>query len=193
MHISLQHISAAKAALITILRRPLYAVIALATAFVTFALSVWLPNLDFIATFISSPRVALGEKIAFLWSSLGAITTNFSLLAALLTIAISILFGLNVALTVYYFQRRLQFQKVAGIGTLGMLLGLVGVGCASCGSIVLSIFLGIGATAAVTGVLPFGGQEFSMLSVAVLFGTLYVIAKKAGDPLVCDFDVGNKK
>ena len=64
-----------------------------------------------------------------------------------------------------------------------LLRGLVR--CASCGSVILSTFLGVGATAAFTGFLPFGGQEFSILAIIILAASLYVTGKKIADPLVC--------
>jgi len=164
---------------------PKYLTLALFVAVTVFLFSIWLPNLGLIRVVIFSPDFTFLKKALFLWDSLGAISTNFSLLTASFTLFISVLFGLNISLAVYYFKKRITFQKAGGISIAGMLVGLIGVGCASCGAIVLSTLLGVGAAAAVTGILPFGGQEFSMLSIIILLGALYITAKKATDTLVC--------
>ena len=141
-----------------ILCSPKYMAFALILAILVFVFSVWLPNLELIRSIVFSSNTAFVDKIVFLWNSLGAITTNFNPLSATLLVVISVLFGLNISLTVHYFKRRITFQKAGGMSIAGMLAGLIGIGCASCGSVILSTFLGVGAAAAFTGFLPFGGQ-----------------------------------
>lgn len=169
----------------TIYRSPQYLLIALFFASIVFATAVWLPNLGLIQNIVTSSAISMADKATFLWGSLGAIKTNFTPLAASLTIIISILMGLNIGVMVYYFKRRVAFQKASGGSVIGLLLSFIGIGCASCGSVVLSSIIGIGATASFVGFLPFEGQEFSLLSIIILLGTLYITAKKISDPLVC--------
>lgn len=171
-----------------VLCSPKYLTLSLFLAAIVLLFSVWLPNLGLVWDVIFSHDFTFLNKATFLWDSLGAISTNFSPLTASFTLLISILFGLNTSLAAYYFKRRITFQRAGGMSIAGMLLGLIGVGCASCGAIVLSTFLGVGAATAVTGILPFGGQEFSVLSIIILVGALYVTAKKIADPLVCGID-----
>lgn len=168
-----------------ILCSPKYMLLALILATLVFVFSVWLPNWGLIRDIVFSSNTVLTDKIAFLWNSLGAITTNFNLPSATLLVVISVLFGLNISLTICYFKKRITFQKAGGMSIAGMLAGLIGIGCASCGSVILSTFLGVGAAAAFTGFLPFGGQEFSVLAIIILVGSLYVTGKKIADPLVC--------
>src|SRR3989344_6453428 len=168
-----------------ILCSPKHTLLALILTILLFVFSVWFPNLGLIRDVLFSNNFTFLNKIIFLWNSLGAVTTEFSALSATLLVVISILFGLNISLTVYYFKRRVTLQKAGGMRIAGMLAGLIGIGCASCGSVILSIFLGVGATAAFTGFLPFGGQEFSILAIIILVWSLYVTGKKIADPLVC--------
>ena len=168
-----------------ILCSPKYIALALIFIILVFVFSVWLPNLGLIRDVVFSNNFTFLNKIIFLWNSLGAITTEFSASSATLLVFISVLFGLNIALTVYYFKRRITLQKAGGTSIAGIIAGLIGIGCASCGSVILSTFLGVGATAAFTGFLPFGGQEFSILAIIILVWSLYVTGKKIADPLVC--------
>jgi hypothetical protein len=140
--------------------------------------SIWIPNLGLIRDIILSSDFAFIGKLAFLWNSLGAITTNFAPITAILTIIISFLFGFNIAITVYYFKKRIAFQKAGGMSLAGMLAGLIGIGCASCGSVILATFLGVGSATVVTGFLPFGGEEFAIIGSVILNGAIYITPKR---------------
>lgn len=168
-----------------ILTSPLYLCLAVLVSIITLIFSIWIPNLGLIREIIFSSDFTLIGKLTFLWNSLGAITTNFAPLTAVITLVIAILFGFNIAITAYYFKKRIAFQKAGGMSLAGMLAGLIGIGCASCGSVILATFLGVGATTAVTGLLPFGGEEFAIIGIVILIWTIYVTAKKIVDPLAC--------
>lgn len=168
-----------------IFRLPQYIFIALFSSSAILVISIWLPNLGLVKNVILSNTIATSDKMLFLWNSLGAIQTNFTLFSASLLISVSILVGLNMSMMVYYFKQRIAFQKSSGTGIAGLFLGFIGVGCASCGSILLSSIIGVGAAASFIGFLPFKGLEFSFLSIAILIFSFYITAKKASDPLVC--------
>lgn len=168
-----------------IFRSPQYIFVALFSSGTIFLISIWLPNLGLIKNVILSNNIDASDKMLFLWNSIGAIQTNFTLLSAFLLIFVSILVGLNMGIMVYYFKQRIAFRKASGSGIAGLLLGFVGVGCASCGSILLSSLIGVAAAASFIGFLPFKGLEFSFLSILILIFSLYITAKKASDPLVC--------
>lgn len=181
----IKNIQIAWKSLYDVFRSPKYVSVTLISAAAVLIFYIWLPNLGLIRDTIFSGDLTFLEKLNFLWNSLGAISTNFSFLSATLTILVSVLLGLNIALMVSYFKKRFAFQKASGVGVAGMLTGLIGVGCASCGSIILSAFIGVGATATFTGILPLKGQEFSLLSIIILVGALYITAKMTAEPLVC--------
>lgn len=167
-----------------ILRSPAYLSLVIAISFITLIFSIWIPNLGLLGEVITSSDFSLFGKINFLWNSLGAFTTNFTPGTAIITMIVSLLFGSNVAVTVYYFKKRIALQKTSGVSVAGMLAGLIGIGCASCGSVILATFLGVGSATVVTGLLPFGGQEFAILGILLLLGAIYITAKKIADPLV---------
>lgn len=72
-----------------------------------------------------------------------------------------------------------------GMSLFGTMLGLVGVGCASCGSVVLSSIFGLGATAGFLALLPLRGLEFSFISIILLIVSITLVSKKIIDPVVC--------
>ncbi len=126
-------------ALQKVFRKPLYSLLALITSAAVFAFAVWLPNLSLIVKIMGHPGITFSQKLSLPASLLGSIITNFTPLSASYTIAIAILFGMNVAMIVYFLRRRIDDVKQAGMGTgfLGITSGVLGMGCAACGSFVL--------------------------------------------------------
>lgn len=173
-------------ALQKVFQRPAYILLTLAVSFAAFALAVWLPNLSLIWSVISSD-ISLAEKVNLPLSLLGSITSNFSALSATYTVAIAILFGLNVSLIAYHVRMQKQQLNQAGTkaSTLGIITGAVGMGCAACGSIILNSIIGTAAGASFIGLLPLRGGEFGILGVIFLGMATYSLAKQITKPSVC--------
>ena len=70
-------------------------------------------------------------------------------------------------------------------GVIGIIVGFLGVGCASCGSLILSSIFGLSVTASFIGFLPFKGLELGILGIVILLISIYLVAKKIQDPLMC--------
>lgn len=104
---------------------------------------------------------------------------------AVLAVTVALLFGLNVAFTVHFVRRWLADRQATGLGVTGLLAAVFGVGCASCGAVVLSFLVGTGAAASMVGVLPLGGHEFNLLAVAALAAALAVTVRKLAHPDAC--------
>lgn len=159
--------------------------VALAAALIAFVLQVWLPNLGLIWSVVTTADVGILGKAHFLWVSLGAISTNFTVLGAALAVTVALLFGLNVAFAVHFVHQRLAARDISSLGVAGLLAAVLGVGCASCGAVVLSFLVGTTAAASIVSVLPLGGQEFTLLAVAALLAALVVTIRKLARPDVC--------
>lgn len=174
-------------ALTTVFQRPAYAVTALLVALATLAFALWMPNLGLIAQVIADPSATIAQKVTLPFTLLGSIRTNFTLLSALYTIAIPVLFGMNVAMMVYYLKRRIAMAKHMGLsaGFLGMASGALGVGCAACGSFILTSVLSSFGAAGALFLLPLRGGEFGILGVVLLGVSIVLLAKQIQDPLVC--------
>ncbi len=174
-------------ALQKVFRKPLYAFLALITSAAVFAFAVWLPNLSLIVKIMGHPGITLSQKLSLPASLLGSIVTNFTLLSASYTIAIAILFGMNVAMMVYFLRRRIDDVKQAGIGTgfLGITSGVLGMGCAACGSFLLTSVFSLAGSSWVLSYLPLAGGEFGILGVILLIASVYQTAKKIQNPVVC--------
>lgn len=166
---------------------PAYRALAVAVATLAFVLAVWLPNVGLIAqVFLESsapPAAALGIAL----SLLGGIGTNFSPLAAGYTAAIAILFGLNMAMILYFARqgRVAAAGKSILAGSGAVASGIVGIGCAACGSLILGVLLPALGTAGALAALPLNGEEFGILSVALLVVSLLLISRNIAGSIAC--------
>lgn len=174
-------------ALQKVFRKPVYVILALIISASAFAFAVWLPNFRLVAGIVSSPDVPFLSKIELPISLLGSIITNFTLLSASYTLTIAVLFGVYVAMTIYFLKRRIKEVGQGGIavGFLGIASGVLGVGCAACGSFILTSTLSIIGAGGALAFLPLQGSELGILGVLLLAFSVYTVAKQIENPLVC--------
>lgn len=161
---------------------------ALIVAFVVFSFIVLAQNVALITSVVSQPTVNLGEKVVFVGSLYGSIGTNFSLFTASVTVVIASLFGLNGALLVYYIKTVRSAQgslKVGSSSVGGLVSGLLGIGCAACGTFILSTLLTSFGAAGLLLVLPLRGEEFGLIGIVLLSYSIWLIGKKLQQPFVC--------
>jgi hypothetical protein len=174
-------------ALQKVFRKITYLTLALLTSVVVFLFAVWLPNFQLILSVIGSSDISLSDKLGLPLNLIGSIATNFTLLSASYTIAIAILFGINLAMVIYYLKRRIKEVEQSGIATgfLGITSGVLGMGCAACGSFLLTSVLTFFGVSGVLAYLPLAGEEFGILGVVLLAVSIYMTAKKIQNPAVC--------
>jgi hypothetical protein len=168
-----------------VFRRPLYAILAVCTAALFLVFSVWLPNLSFMASTITTSHYSLPQKVGILLSSLAALNSNFTPLSRTLTITLALLLGVDVAFLAFYMRTRFRLGRSAGMSIGGLIAGLLGIGCASCGSVVVASFLGAGASAGFLNILPLKGQEFGFLGIALILAGIFFTARKIEQPMTC--------
>src|SRR6266508_3264377 len=123
-----------------------YVLLAAATGLTIFIFETWLTNLGLVWHIATSESVALADKVKILIALIGSIGTNFTIFSAVSAIAIAALFGMNVATIAYHFRLRRQLVIQAGRGAAatslgGLASGLFAIGCATCGTFVLSPLL----------------------------------------------------
>ena len=177
-------------ALQKVFRNSRLTLLAITVAVMVFLFAVWLPNLGLIKTILFDGSVSIGVKVNLPIQLIGSISTNFTLLSALYTIAIAILFGVYVAMLTYFLKRRIKEVGQGGVATgfLGIASGILGVGCAACGSFLLTSLTLVGA-GGVLAFLPLGGSEFGIIGAVLLAWAIYMTAKKIVNPLVCKVEV----
>lgn len=175
------------AALKEVFRKPAYILLASISTLVLFVLATWLPNIGLIMSVITSTDVPLTLKISLPISLIGSIATNFTALSAVYTIAIAVLFGMDMAMITYSLRQKFGVFKQGGIktGLFGLLAGVLGAGCASCGSLILTSILPLIGGSSLLAFLPLRGGEFGILAVVLLFVSLYATARQINQPAVC--------
>ncbi len=167
-----------------------YILLAATIGLAVFIVATWLPNLGLVWQIATSGSVPLADKAEILVALIGSIGTNFTIFSALSTIAIAVLFGANVAMIAYYFGMRRQLvrradQTGAAASLGGLASGFFGVGCAACGTFVLSPALSFIGVSGLIALLPFGGEEFGALGVGMLGFSLVLTARRIGEPVAC--------
>lgn len=166
-------------------RRPRVLLVALVSGTLLFLTALWLPNYRLTQIILVSDTFSLSKKAQILIHSLGSFQTNFTGSDRVFILLTSVLGGLTVALLLWYMKHTFKVQKEAGVSLLGVLLSFIGIGCSACGSVILTSIFGISSTYWLTSVLPFGGLEFSIMSVVLLLGSLFYLSKKIQSPVVC--------
>ncbi len=165
-----------------------YILLALLVGFIVFAFAVLLPNLTLIRLVWLSDTASLGDKFTLPLTLLTSITTNFTALSALTLTAASLLVGVNVAFMVYLYRREKAMLSTGGIAIsgLGVFLGMFGVGCAACGSLILTALLSTVGGIGILSILPFQGQEFGIVGVLALLYATYLLLRRITRPIICD-------
>jgi len=179
-----------KNAFIEVFKNKSYLLLAGATTLLTFAFAVWLPNIRLLLSLVTDPTVPISVKVSFPIRLFESIATNFTTLSASYTIIIALLTGINVALFVYYVKRQRRLaQEGLMVGSVGIVSGVLGMGCAACGSLILTSLLGTAGGIGVIAFLPLRGGEFGILGVALLGIATYLLAKQIEKPMVCEVPI----
>lgn len=166
---------------------PLYVGMGIAVSFLAFAASLWLHNFNLLLVILPSPTVTVADKALLLWRLLGGISTNVQPWAATLIVIMSLLFGINLMLLLYSLRTR---EHGIAAGTRGMTVGalvsaLFGAGCASCGTYLLGATLASVGASGVLSLLPLGGQELLLVSIALLIVSIIWTAKSTQVAALC--------
>ena len=168
--------------------QPKYLTLTIAVFLMVIAFAAWLPNLHLITKTMTSSTMTLWQKTDLLTGLLGSLQTNFTPLSRAVTFITAGLAGVQISLLVYYLKQTAIIQQSMGMSAVGIVTSMLGVGCASCGSVVLTSLIGFSSATVVLGFLPFRGQEFGLLGIVILLFAIYITIKKINDPLICGAD-----
>ncbi len=103
---------------------------------------------------------------------------------------------LMAAMVAYYLNLRKQSvgrtgQAGAATSLGGLASGLLGIGCAACGTFVLGPVLSLVGAGGLIALLPFDGREFGLLGVGILVLSIVLGARKIQEPLVCPLEANS--
>jgi hypothetical protein len=168
-----------------IIRRPKYLLMTTIISLTMIAFAAWLPNLHLITKTMTSTTMSIWEKTNLLTALLGSLETNFTPLSRTLTVISATLTGTQMSLLIYYLRQSARIQTEMGVSFAGVATSLLGIGCTSCGSVVLTSLIGFGTASTVLGILPFHGQEFGIAGIAILLLAINYTIKKINQPFTC--------
>ncbi len=174
---------------IRILRSPEYIGLALFVSWLTLSIALFVPNLVLLFFGLGIDGVGWWDHMLFAFGFYGSLFTNFTPFSGTITVLVSVLFGLNVTLLTYYVRMmRGNHQSVRNVEVLslfGLVSGFFGIGCAVCGSVILTTLLGLFGSGGLLLALPYGGEEFSVLAVVILGFSLVLLEKRIERGRVC--------
>ena len=135
---------------------------------------------------LDSDLLPTGKKVSILISSLFSFADLYTPLTGTITIVNAVLFGLVVHLLWIHFRtNKKAFVQGSGKSALASVLGIIGAGCAACGTLVLGpLFASVGA-AGLIAALPGHGVEFGILGTALLGYSVWDLYRKTRTPQVC--------
>ncbi|HLE49694.1 MAG TPA: hypothetical protein VI791_00935 [Patescibacteria group bacterium] len=177
----------------TVFKQPRYLLLLVIFSLAFLVLSIWLPNLDFVKDTFFSSTLTFDQKTGILLSSLGAIKTNFTLLSRILALVTALFFGINFSLLIYYLKLRFESAKAIGSGLGGVFAAVLGSGCVSCGSVILTSLLGVSTTVSLVYALPLRGYEFGIASLVILGSSIILLAQKVNRPTSCEIIMPHRR
>lgn len=172
-------------ALRTVFKRSGYALLAAGAAFVLLFAAAWMRNVSFLGFLLFSPQFGVGTKLKIFEWTFANLALNTTPLRLILLIVAAALTGVNIALLVFYLRRRIAVGREAGVSLGGIIVSSLGVGCASCGSVLLTSLLGFSAGVAALAALPLQGAEFTLVGIGLILASIIMLAKKISAPEVC--------
>jgi hypothetical protein len=168
---------------------PVYAAIGVLAAFLTLAVFGYSQNVDLV-TFALSGALPLDDALTILIGLFPLVGDSFTLLQAVGLVGVALLSGGDVALVTYHVREHGLSVAETGGGAVGVFLGLLGAGCAACGSAILLGVLSLFGAAGLVTLLPFEGFEFVGLAVVALVLSMYWLAEgmRGGEIRGCPID-----
>lgn len=136
-----------------------------------------------IFSFESLPRT---KQLYLFMVTLFDIQNTFTPGALILATLGSLLAGINVSLAYTYMKIRGEILLKSGLYSgMGLIIAFLGVGCAACGTALLSLIFGFFGFSAMLNILPYQGQEIGYVGLLFLCIATYFLAKKVTAPNVC--------
>jgi len=160
-----------------VLSIPGYAAIAVLTAWLSLTLFALSQNLQLVRDFIIGGQLPLTDRLVLISEQYPFIGTNYSAVDGVALLVVTALVGANLALVVYHLREHDLSASGGGGSLVGVILGVIGAGCAACGSVILIGILSLFGVSGLILLLPFDGLELSMLAVVALLLSTYWLAE----------------
>lgn len=175
----------------TVFIHPFYIAWAVVIGFMFFLANLWLISYSYLSFVFFSGFFTTFSKLGVLFNVPNLVSMKFTATSLIISVLISIFLGINMSALLYYFKKQVMIKRTVGSSLFGAMVGSLGIGCASCGSVVISSVFGIGASSAFIGILPLSGHEFGIIGIIILSYSIYMIAKKIDQNFACKINSKN--
>ncbi len=157
-----------------VFKKPLYTIFAFFCAFLMLTVIIWSLNYELVGYIITNPDMSFAQKLRFFSYGYEALFTSFDNFLSVSVIALSFLFGINLAVLTYSLRRKTASARATGTSGLAATLGILSSGCAACGTSLLGPLLATFGATSLTAVHNIGAA-FSLLGSALLLYSIYKI------------------
>ncbi len=164
-----------------------YVFAGIAVGLVVFLAGMWATLFPLVSTIFGDSSIAISKRLALSGNLLSSSFFDAAPLDMLYLAIIAILIGINTALVLAYVRMRRDRMRATGIasGFLGTFAGVLGMGCAACGSLAFSpLLVTIGAGGLISS-LPFGGEELKYFGIFLLILSAYLLRKDLNKAATC--------
>jgi hypothetical protein len=125
-------------------------------------------------------KIELFFSVFFDWKS------TFTRGTIILGVLGSLLAGINLSLAYTYIQMRGKLIVASGLYSgFGLIFAFLGIGCAACGTAMLSVIVSFFGLSSFINVLPYQGEEIGYIGLMLLAGATYTLSQKVMAGAVC--------
>jgi len=173
-----------------VFRRLPYLILAAGIAGAAYALIAWIPLINLLITIFFYPNGSIGANTADSVHLLTASLFELRATDALYAGGLSILIGINSAILLFYYRLNRGFPSHFGAsaGIVGAISGILGFGCAACGSL---FFTALVAAIAGTGLAARVAPDALWLQatgIALLLFSIWRLSRSIAQPNTCPSD-----
>jgi hypothetical protein len=174
-----------------VLSLPVYAalgVLASVAALSTFVLS---QNPNFVLAVVIRGSADATTRFRALLGLYPGFGSAYSIPVGAVLVLIALLVGVNIAMVVYHFREHELGAREGTSSLAGVLFGIVGAGCAACGTAIIAGILTLVGLGGVLTLLPLDGLEFALLALVAVLLSIYWLAEgmRGGEIAGCPVDI----
>lgn len=174
-----------------VLSVPTYAFVAVVSGTVALTAFVMTQNATLVSDTVIGGSLPVANRLTILSEIYPFVGGFYDTPSSVAMVGLAVLSGINIALVTYHFREHDLSASGSGGSAFGVVLGVLGAGCAACGSAVLFGVLSVFGAGGLVLALPFEGLEISLLAVVVLFLSTYWLSEgmRGGEVAGCPIDV----
>ena len=174
-----------------VLSLPVYAILGGLASVAALSVFVLTQNPNFVVAVVIRGSAGVMTRFRALLGLYPVFGSAYSIPVGAVLVLVSLLVGVNIAMVVYHFREH-ELGAREGTGSLaGVLLGIVGAGCAACGTAIIAGILTLVGLGGVLTLLPLDGLEFALLALVAVLLSIFWLAEgmRGGEIAGCPVDI----